>query len=43
MGTIKDRNGMDVTKAYDIKVVTIHRRTIKKKKKTFITQITTML
>ena len=28
MGTIKDRNGMDVTKAYDIKVVTIHRRTI---------------
>ena len=31
MGTIKDRNGMDLTEAEDIKeVARIHRRTIKK-------------
>ena len=32
MGTIKDRNGMDLTEAEDIKKVTrIHRRTIQKR------------
>ena len=30
MGTIKDRNGMDLTEAEDIKVAKIHRRTIQK-------------
>ena len=35
MGTVKDRNGMDLTEAEDIKeeVARIHRRTIPKKKK----------
>ena len=32
MGTIKDRNGMDLTEAQDIKdVVIIHRRTVQKR------------
>ena len=32
MGTIKDRNGMDLTEAQDIKdVVRIHRRTVQKR------------
>ena len=32
MGTIKDRNGMDLTKAEDIKkVARIHRRTVQKR------------
>ena len=33
MGTIKDRNGMDLTEAEDIKkeVATIHRRTVQKR------------
>ena len=32
MGTIKDRNGMDLTEAEDVKeeVVRIHKRTIQK-------------
>ena len=39
MGTIKDRNGMDLTEAEDIKrVARVHRRTIQKK--IFMTQIT---
>ena len=41
MGTIKDRNGMDLTKAEDIKRwARIHRRTVKK---IFVIQITTMV
>ena len=41
MGTIKDRNGMDLTEAEDIKeVVRIHRRTVQKR---FMSQITTMM
>ena len=31
MTTIKDKNGMDLTEAEDIKVARIHRRTIQKK------------
>ena len=31
MGTIKDRNGMDLTEAEDIKVARTHRRTIQKR------------
>ena len=32
MGTIKDRNGMDLTEAEDIKeVAKIHRRTVQKR------------
>ena len=31
MGTIKDRNGMDLTEAEDKKVAGIHRRTIQKR------------
>ena len=32
MGTIKDRNGMDLTEAEDIKeVARIHRRTVQKR------------
>ena len=33
MGSIKDRNGMDLTEAEDIKksVVRLHRRTVQKK------------
>ena len=33
MGAIKDRNGMDLTEAEDIKkeVATIHRRTVQKR------------
>ena len=30
MGTIKDRNGMDLTEADDIEMARIHRRTIQK-------------
>ena len=43
MGTIKDRNGMDLTEAEDVKeeVVRIHKRTIQKK--IFRTQIITMV
>ena len=38
MGSIKDRNGMDLTEAED-GVVRVHRRTIQeKKKKIFMTQ-----
>ena len=41
MGSIKDRNGMDLTKAEDIKRwARIHRRTVKK---IFVIQITTMV
>ena len=41
MSTIKDRNGMDLTKAEDIKRwARIHRRTVKK---IFVIQITTMV
>jgi len=46
MGTIKDRNGMDLTEAEDIKKrwLRIHTRTIqKKKKKILMIQITTMV
>ena len=43
MGTIKDRNCMDLTEAEYIKK-RWHRRTIlKKKKNNFMTQITTMV
>ena len=31
MGTIKDRNGMDLTEAEDINIERIHRRTIQKR------------
>ena len=31
MGTIKDRNGMDLTETKDIKIVRIHTRTIQKR------------
>ena len=42
MGTIKNRNGMDLPEAEDIKVVArINRRTIQKK--IFMNQITTMV
>ena len=42
MGSIKDRNGMDLTEAEDIKeVARIHRRTMQKK--IFITQTTMMV
>ena len=42
MGSIKDRNGMNLTEAEDIKKRSrVHRRTIKKK--IFMTQITTMV
>ena len=41
MGTKKERNGMDLTEAEDIKeVVRIHRRTVQKR---FMSQITTMM
>ena len=51
MGTIKDRNGMDLTEAEDIKNTqkNIHRRTIQKNtqknysKKILATQIITMV
>ena len=48
MGTIKDRNGRDLTEAEDIKkqeykiLARIYRRTTKKKK-ILMTQITTMV
>ena len=48
MGTINDRNGMDLTEAEDIKkqeykiLARIYRRTTKKKK-ILMTQITTMV
>ena len=42
IGTIKDRNGMDLTEAEDTKKVTrIHRRTIQKM--IYMTQIATMV
>ena len=43
MGWIKDRHGMDLTEAEDIKeeVARIHRRTVKKK--SFMTQIIMMV
>ena len=42
MGSIKDRNGMDLTEADDIKeVARIHRRAVQKK--IFMTQIITMV
>ena len=42
MGTIKDRNGRDLTEAEDIKkVARIHRRTIQKT--IFMTQIITVV
>ena len=43
MGSIKDRNGRDLTEAEDIfkKVARIHRRTVQKK--FFVTQITIMV
>ena len=31
MGSIKDRNGMDLTEAEDIKVARIHRRAVEKR------------
>ena len=31
MGLIKDRNGMDLTEAEDIKVARIHKRTVQKR------------
>ena len=31
MGSIKDRNGMDLTEAEDIKRLRIHRRTVQKR------------
>ena len=31
MGSIKDRNGLDLTEAEDIEVAGIHRRTVQKK------------
>ena len=31
MGTIKERNSMDLTEAEDIKIERIHRRTIQKR------------
>ena len=41
MGTIKDRNGMDLTEAEDIKMVARIHRTIQKK--IFMTQIITIM
>ena len=50
MSTLKDRNGMDLTEADDIKTrwqeyteELYKKRSSKKKKKIFMTQITTML
>ena len=40
MGSIKDRNGMDLTEAEDIKK---RWQELKKKKKLFMTQIITMV
>ena len=41
MGSIKDRNGMDLTEAEDIKRWQEHRRNLQKK--IFMTQIITMV
>ena len=42
MGTIKDRNGMDLTEAEDLEeVARIHKRTVQKK--IFMTLISTMV
>ena len=41
MGSIKDRNGMDLTEAEDTKVARIHERTVQKK--IFKTQIIMMM
>ena len=30
MGSIKDRNGMDLTEAEDVKMLRIHRKTVQK-------------
>ena len=44
IGTIKDRNGMDLIEAEDIKKMwQQHREEIKKKKKNLMAQITMML
>ena len=45
MGTIKDRNGMDLTEAEDIKKRWLEytEELYKKKKKILMTQITTMV
>ena len=43
MGTIKDRNGMDLTEAGDIKRWQEYTEEEQYKKKIFMTQITTML
>ena len=44
MGTIKDRNGMDLTEAEDIKNRwQDYTKELLKKKKIFMTQITTMV
>ena len=42
MGSIKDRNGMDLPEAEDIEVARIHRRTVCTKK-IFMTQIIKMV
>ena len=31
MGSIKDRNGMDLTEAEDVKMLRIHRKTVQKR------------
>ena len=43
MGTIKDRNGMELTEAQDIKKMWQEYTELYKKKKIFITQITMMV
>ena len=49
MGTIKDRNGMDLTEAEDVKkrwqeyTEELYKKGIHKKKKVFMTQITMMV
>ena len=43
MGTRKDRNGMDLTEAEDTKRWQEYTEEIYKKKKNFMTQITTMM
>ena len=43
MGTIKDRNGMDLTEAEDVKKRQQEYTELYKKKKILMTQITTMM
>ena len=43
MGSIKDRNGMDLTQTEDIKIRWQEYTELYKKKKIFMTQITTMV